>query len=501
MVQDLDKGGTTFQTAPIYMGPSLGWQKAQVQPSQKADGSEVILGGPSVNPVSFGADPTGVNDSTAAFNLALAAGTYVKFPPGRFKFLSAINYTTPNPTNPVGGVYKPSVLIEGAGSENTILDFANSTDGLTINLPTINSSVHIRDLTIETNQITAGVGLTLNLLVQFSNGAGAKPSDVTNVTFRGENATKAWVTNLNLVNVSNITVNTCWFSGTGASGSGVGIAFAGSIALASPAVALMVVNCYLLSLATSILYGDWTQGVFIADCTFTGGTLGIHTAVGTTPPTGATLDQLNVTNCQFDVSGTAVLLETLVADVNVNNNLIFMAGATGGVNLSDSLRFVIVGNIFQANFGTAVTVTSTQAGSGGEIAENTITGPTVGIVLGAGVDYVVVAENIFNAAGTAITNNSTNTHNQIYGNPGYNPVGVTAAANVAASPATITAGASPETHYVRQNGTNTATIAKGGQQIATLKEASTYYVVQLGPNEAYVVTWTTTTPTFTKDVH
>jgi hypothetical protein len=34
-----------------------------------------------------------------------------------------------------------------------------------------------------------------------------------------------------------------------------------------------------------------------------------------------------------------------------------------------------------------------------------------------------------------------------------------------------------------------------------LKEASTYYVVQLGPNESYVVTWATTQPTFTKDVH
>lgn len=51
-----------------------------------------------------------------------------------------------------------------------------------------------------------------------------------------------------------------------------------------------------------------------------------------------------------------------------------------------------------------------------------------------------------------------------------------------------------ETHYLKQTATNTATVTKGGQQVATLANSSTYYVI-------YTCTYATTTPTYTKDVH
>jgi len=126
----------------------------------------------------------------------------------------------------------------------------------------------------------------------------------------------------------------------------------------------------------------------------------------------------------------------------------------------------------------------------------------INIAAGAG-GRLLIADNV-------ITNNTTanmsvgalsGTDNRIHNNIGYNPVGVTGAANVGTSPATITAGPTPETHYLKQTATNTATVAKGGQQVAALINASTYYVVELGPNESYVVTWVTTQPTYTKDVH
>lgn len=120
----------------------------------------------------------------------------------------------------------------------------------------------------------------------------------------------------------------------------------------------------------------------------------------------------------------------------------------------------------------------------------------------AGNSNITVINNDVNGNGTAgINNASTATNNRIVDNPGFNPVGTTAAANVCASPCTITAGPSPETHYLRQNGTNTATVTKGGQQVATLAAATTYYQFDLFPNESIVVTWATTTPTDTKDVH
>ncbi len=100
-----------------------------------------------------------------------------------------------------------------------------------------------------------------------------------------------------------------------------------------------------------------------------------------------------------------------------------------------------------------------------------------------------------------ISSASTGIGNVIQDCNGYNPVGTSAAATMGTSPFTVTAGFSPETHYVNQNGTNTATVTKNGKQIHTLAGSSVYYLVQLGPNESYVTTWATTAPTYTKDVH
>jgi hypothetical protein len=84
---------------------------------------------------------------------------------------------------------------------------------------------------------------------------------------------------------------------------------------------------------------------------------------------------------------------------------------------------------------------------------------------------------------------------------GYNPVGTTAAASVGTSPATICAGPSPETHYLTQSATNTAMVTINSQQVAALKTAGEFYTIQLESKECYIVTWATTQPTYTKDVH
>lgn len=124
-----------------------------------------------------------------------------------------------------------------------------------------------------------------------------------------------------------------------------------------------------------------------------------------------------------------------------------------------------------------------------------------GIALAAAAINGVIEGNDVSGTGGSISDSSTGTTLRIINNTGYNPVGVTAAATMGASPATVTAGHAPETHYVRQSATNTATITKGSQQVATLAGATTYYTIELAPNEAYVTTWITTAPTYTKDVH
>lgn len=52
-----------------------------------------LISGAPANVLDFGADPTGVNDSTSAINAAIAASQIVYFPQGQYKIGSSINWT------------------------------------------------------------------------------------------------------------------------------------------------------------------------------------------------------------------------------------------------------------------------------------------------------------------------------------------------------------------------------------------------------------------------
>lgn len=219
-----------------------------------------------------------------------------------------------------------------------------------------------------------------------------------------------------------------------------------------------------------------------------------------------------------ELAGTSVTGPTLAtAASNVGNGFEFTANNTD---------IELIGGHADGNSTRGITSSATVLGViGGQYVRNGAAGATPGISIGAagtvriigvrsngspqnfGLALAaaaingVIEGNDFSGTGGNISDSSTGTTLRILNNTGYNPVGVTAAATIGASPATITAGHAPETHYVRQSATSTATIAKGSQQIATLAGATTYYTIELGPNETYVVTWTTTAPTYTKDVH
>jgi len=114
-------------------------------------------------------------------------------------------------------------------------------------------------------------------------------------------------------------------------------------------------------------------------------------------------------------------------------------------------------------------------------------------------DFLSIHDN--NVQTGSIAYAGTGSHNVIKGNIGYNPVGLTAGTSTGTSASTITAGPSPETHYITQSATFNAAVKVGATTICTVATATVPCVLNLGPNESYTVTWATTQPTYSKFVH
>ena len=128
------------------------------------------------DPTWWGADPTGVADSTAALSAAYRAAKYVRFPPGKYRFSSAGTIAIAGPLG--------SARIEGSGADNTIFHFP-STTGWTFQLSSQGQSVHLADFSITTGAVSVGSAITIQNMAPFRGTVSAQ-SDVTRVTCRGD---------------------------------------------------------------------------------------------------------------------------------------------------------------------------------------------------------------------------------------------------------------------------------------------------------------------------
>jgi hypothetical protein len=279
------------------------------------------------------------------------------------------------------------------------------------------------------------------------------------------------------------------------------------------------VPCNGLRIRAPFLGSDGSDEIYLNTFNATGGTHTIDAPVLELAGTGGTGTGCPSSCTAASNVATAIYITANNSEINVLNPTITNISTDGIYNLSTSGNYTGQGTpILNINGGSVTNVglggnTSlargvTSQGSGELLMRGVRSGNLAGTMQQYGVTVVgstvhnIIAENDLRGNSTsALVNASTDTTNRIENNIGYNPVGVTAAANVGTSPATITAGPTPEDHYLNQSATNTATVTKGGQQIATLANSSTYYHIRLDANESYVVTWTTTQPTYTKDVH
>lgn len=360
----------------------------------------------------YGGKGDGIVDNTSAMNQALAVNpgsACVSFPPGKFKFLSAISRTVTTATE--------NISIVGSGMNNTVLTWPNAV-GTAITLTEIGNgnSVHVRDLTMTTGQNKADQGLLVT--TTFAPGAqtavNQAQSDITNVDMHGADgyaATFQWTTAIHLLNVGGFAVNNVNIYGanggvggwaTSAQGSGVLVEGPGAT-IAPVVINVSGLNTFMLNAGITI--GNNVQGAYIGGgSNFTGVNFGVSV-----PSAANGYSQLVVADSQFNAR-TAINVLSSVPGLIVHGNTFIQQVVTsgnppGGISLFASNNSIITGNLFTGNGSGGVAVSAganTSGAIGGTITGNTIVANTTGVQLLAGAKLWTVAGNQYFANTTDV---------------------------------------------------------------------------------------------------
>jgi hypothetical protein len=457
-----------------------------------------------VNPVALGADPTGASDSSAAFLAAIAASNHIRFPPGLFRFNQQITINL-SPGQ--------SMTIDGSGQEVTQLFWPGATNGIVVNYSGPLSSFHFRDLEMATGGVGTNVGLTLAQTFANSGTAGHN-SDIMRVTFRGLDGyqvTDYWSIAIQDSNVNNVFTQGLAIFGANP-GAGTGIRWDGLPSSMTYATGLWVTHGTFSGLLDAVVLGSYWQGFIMDTSQILGSGTGVGAGIFVPSAQTGNNGYLSVSNTSFGVLQFNISVQTPIDATLVNNNYFVMGDSSQGVYLPDHCFYSVANNIFiypGVVTATGVTIGVSNLGicnavsDSGSVTGNTFFRVNIPVALLNGSTGVVVSNNTFNQAVTPISSASVATNNIIVNNVGYNPVGVTNTTTVGASPATICAGPTPETHYYSQSATNTATVKlvnTGGPVVGTMASGVTV-VADLGSNECVFVTWVTTAPTYAKSVH
>lgn len=359
----------------------------------------------------FDADPTGVSDTTGPLNRAIAFATLyaatthqglcVSFPAGKFTFSSSYTYTFPNTAF-------SGITIRGAGQEATTLAFSTTGNGLTVSLASNANTVHLRDFTV-TNGVANGTAAilitnptpTITVTDQMN-------SDVTNVTVRGADgpggATDYWNYGILATNVSNVNFTGISVQGVSAHNVGVGIQIGQNCSSCGyNPVQFNITGSQFSELNQGVVYGNAVQGVTINQSNFTNDNFGVYIATGLTG-----LDQLTVTNNQFNCFNAGVYMLTAVIQTMIANNLFLIRTSSNGVYFSQYINATVTGNMF-GNAGAQTSTTGisfiSNVSQTSVVTGNSFAQLTTGINLQTGSTNVNVQSNAYSSNTTNVLNN------------------------------------------------------------------------------------------------
>lgn len=356
--------------------------------------------------VSYGADPTGTNDSAPALNAALAAlsgtGGIVYFPPGLYKFLSAITYTFS------GNIF--SVTLEGAGMDASVL-YWPSGNGISFTLSQPGQTFHLRGLTFATGSVNTSIGFQASQSSQLGD---VGQNEIISCCFRGLDLvglTNNWSFCVATVGVTNINYISSMFYGPSAGTSTIGVSIAGVAGGTNKyGVIFNFWGCSFFVCEFGILIGTWAQGVTVDACNFEFGNYGVTVAGG-----AVNVSQINVTNSQFNTKLDQISLNAPVVALMATNNLIYVPtspAAHGIIWNSTGIQNVITGNVFSGfptstQAGVGIQTTSGQSVSVTSIAGNVFYNLTTGADL-VGASSFNVQANVYNTVTAKAINVGSN---------------------------------------------------------------------------------------------
>jgi hypothetical protein len=375
--------------------------------------------GGGIDPSQFGADPTGVGSSDAAVQQALdyAASHCQKLivGPGVYRLTSPKTVTVPAAC---GGF-----SLEGAspGISKWFWTGASS-NGLTINLTSVNQNATVKEMMFTTQKAGGGTGLELVNTSCSVSCSVAPTSLIDHVTMQGDDGaskTFYWTTAITITSASNVTIsNSGIFSDGGATPHGDGVLLRASAAALGAGYLFFADN--IESVSRGIVYGDLIQGVVV-----TGGTNIVYGNIGIDVPSvgqDGTLDQLIVTDSQINMI-TGIHIAWPVSSTIISNNLFIMGNGTAanavGIDLVNPGGTVsVTGNSFQSG---ATGVIGIRAALGqGVIGHNTFQFVPTGIALtSTSTGWHVTNDNNFSSVTTPIANAGSN---HVDGLTGWTPI-------------------------------------------------------------------------------
>jgi len=380
----------------------------------------------------FGADPTGVAASDAAYAAAMAQAARrhgcVQFGGGIYKFSGPLSWAFPTT-----GTSRAAV--RGVGSANTALLWTGTSGGLVFPEHSDHHSFAVEGLTLLTTQV--GTTDAITATNDFAN-TGSSPcpgtpyhSEIRDVSIQGAGRytmtgpKQFWRIGVHTTNVSFLD-----FDGLNITDAdpvdfnnpletGIGTLFEGTPpGPAYPSGCLAAVfngsRSGFWNLGFGMKIGTWSQGYQLDKLNFMLGQYGILQ-----DPTTANTDQLSIENSQFNTARYQIHLQAGVMRLGVHNNTIFLPNNATGIYSGGGHGISITGNHFigvlwgageQMTTGTAgVHLNANDSTNAGIITGNTFSNLAYGVDLEPGTSGVSVQSN-------AYRNVTTNVHNSGTGN-------------------------------------------------------------------------------------